>query len=134
MYAQLEHLHDIQQRRIELWNRYYDGLKNLQEKEVVKLPILPDYATNNAHMFYLVCRSLEERTKLIEYLKSNGIQAVFHYLSLHQSPFYKDKHDGRELPNADMFSDCLVRLPMYYDLSDENHKYIIDNLKNFFNK
>ena len=68
-------------------------------------------------MFYLVCNSLEERTALIKRLKENNIQAVFHYLSLHSSPYYAVKHDGRSLPNCDLFADCLVRLPMYYDLS-----------------
>ena len=82
------------------------------------LPDIPDYATNNAHMFYLVCNSIEERTALIRRLKENGVQAVFHYLSLHSSPYYLDKHDGRELPNCDRYADCLVRLPMYFDLNE----------------
>lgn len=71
-------------------------------------------------MFYLVCRNLEERTTLIKKLKDNDILAVFHYLSLHSSPYYKDKHDGRELPNCDRFADCLVRLPMFYELEMED--------------
>ncbi|RME19858.1 MAG: dTDP-4-amino-4,6-dideoxygalactose transaminase [Bacteroidetes bacterium] len=132
LYAQLEHLSEIQQRRTNLWNNYYEGLKGLEEKGYVRLPYLPPYATNNAHMFYLVCQSLEERTKLIQYLKEAGIQAVFHYLSLHRSPFYKDKHDGRELPYSDMFSDCLVRLPMYYDLDTNIQNYIIETICNFY--
>ena len=84
------------------------------------LPDLPSYATNNAHMFYLVSRSLNERTELIKRLKENDILAVFHYLSLHSSPYYKDKHDGRELPQCDRYADCLVRLPLYYDLKEED--------------
>ena len=71
-------------------------------------------------MFYLVCQSLEERTELIKRLKENDIQAVFHYLSLHSSPYYQDKHDGRELPQCDRYADCLVRLPLYYDLKEED--------------
>ncbi|GAB4199143.1 MAG: dTDP-4-amino-4,6-dideoxygalactose transaminase [Bacteroidia bacterium] len=134
LYAQLEHLADIQQRRIHLWNRYYEGLKPLEDKGYVRLPHIPSYATNNAHMFYLVCNNLEERTQLIQYLKERGIQAVFHYLSLHQSPFYKDKHDGRSLPNADMFSDCLVRLPLYYDLKEEDQSSIIKHITEFYGK
>jgi dTDP-4-amino-4,6-dideoxygalactose transaminase len=70
-------------------------------------------------MFYLVCNNLEQRSALIKHLKDNGVLAVFHYLSLHSSPYYADKHDGRELPECDRYADCLVRLPMYYDLKDE---------------
>ena len=82
-------------------------------------------------MFYLVCNSLEERTALIKHLKDNGIQAVFHYLSLHSSPYYMDKHDGRALPECDRYADCLVRLPMFYDLTEEQALYIIDTIKSF---
>ena len=73
-----------------------------------------------SHMFYLVMDSMEKRTSLIEKLKQNGFHAVFHYLSLHSSDYYKDKHDGRSLPNSDNFSDCLVRLPLFFELSDDN--------------
>jgi len=132
LYAQLEHLQDIQTKRLHLWNNYYNGLKDLEKKGYFSLPYIPPYATNNAHMFYLVCNNLEDRTNLIQYLKDNGIQAVFHYLSLHKSPFYKDKHDGRELPNSDKFSDRLVRLPMFYDLTDEQQNEIIQHIHNFY--
>jgi dTDP-4-amino-4,6-dideoxygalactose transaminase len=79
-------------------------------------------------MFYLICNSLEERAKLIAHLKENGIQAVFHYLSLHKSDYYKDKHDGRELINCEKFTDCLLRLPLFYELKQEEVKYICDIL------
>ena len=117
--AQLENLDDIQQKRKLLWQTYYELLKPLAEKGCFRLPDIPQYATNNAHMFYLVCNSLDERTKLIKYLKDNGVLAVFHYLSLHSSQYYKDKHDGRELPECDRYQDTLVRLPMYYDLTTD---------------
>ena len=119
LWAQIENLDDIQQRRKALWQMYYDGLKPLADKGYFKLPEIPDYATNNAHMFYLVCRSLEERTTLIAHLRRNDILSVFHYLSLHSSDYYRDKHDGRKLPNCDHFADCLVRLPMFYELKEE---------------
>jgi dTDP-4-amino-4,6-dideoxygalactose transaminase len=134
LYAQLEELERIQQKRLWIWNTYYKLLKPLADKDLLELPHIPDYATNNAHMFYLVCRSLDERTKLIHHLKNKGIQAVFHYLSLHKSPFYKDKHDGRTLPNSDRFADCLVRLPFYYELSESEIKYICEEIKNFYQK
>ena len=116
LWAQLEHLDDIQSKRKLLWNKYYEYLTPLADRGRFSLPDIPGYATNNAHMFYLVCNSLSERTALIKKLKENDILAVFHYLSLHSSEFYKDKHDGRSLPECDRYADCLVRLPMYYDL------------------
>ena len=118
LWAQLESMDEIQAKRKLLWNHYYELLKPLAEQGRFRLPDIPDYATNNAHMFYLVCNSLEERTALIKKLKENDILAVFHYLSLHCSDFYKDKHDGRQLPECDRYADCLVRLPMYYDLAE----------------
>ena len=123
LWAQLEEMDAIQNKRKALWNRYYELLKPLADAGHFTLPDIPDYATNNAHMFYLVCRSIDERAALIKKLKENNIQAVFHYLSLHSSPYYADKHDGRDLPNCDRYADCLVRLPMYYDLEfDEVEK------------
>lgn len=132
LYAQLEHLQNIQEKRLSIWNFYYNRLKDLESKGFFQLPIIPKYSTNNAHMFYLVCNNLDERTKLINHLKNNGIQAVFHYISLHKSPFYLEKHDGRELPNSDRFTDCLVRLPMYYELSTEQVNFICEKVEEFY--
>ena len=128
LWAQLEHLDDIQSKRKLLWNKYYELLKPLADQGRFGLPDIPDYATNNAHMFYLVCNSLNERTALIKKLKENDILAVFHYLSLHSSEFYKDKHDGRSLPECDRYADCLVRLPMYYDLEEKDVERICESL------
>ena len=124
LWAQLEELDNIQNRRKLLWNKYYELLKPLADKGMFTLPDVPDYATNNAHMFYLVCNNLEERTALIKKIKENGAQAVFHYLSLHSSEYYKDKHDGRDLPNCDRYADCLVRLPLFYELEEKQVDYI----------
>ena len=120
LWAQLENLDEIQSKRKALWNKYYELLKPLADKDYFQLPDLPEYASNNAHMFYLVLPNLEKRTALIQHLKDNGIMAVFHYLSLHSSAYYADKHDGRELPECDRYADTLVRLPMYYDLEDDD--------------
>lgn len=128
LWAQIEHLDMIQGKRKMLWNRYYELLSQSAAQGMFSLPDIPGYATNNAHMFYLVCNSLEERTGLINKLKGNGIGAVFHYLSLHSSPYYQDKHDGRELPNCDRFADCLVRLPMFYELDINDVKNIANVL------
>lgn len=134
LYAQLENLDMIQNRRKDIWQQYHDGLSELQEKGILQLPNIPEYATNNAHMFYVVCRSLDERTALIKYLKENGVCAVFHYLSLHLSDYYKNNSDYiPDLPSCDRFADCLVRLPMYYELKDEEVKMIIKLIVDFFN-
>lgn len=132
LWAQVENLARIQERRKVLWDKYYENLKPLAEKGLFSLPDIPEYATNNAHMFYLVCRSLEERTGLIKHLKNNGIQAVFHYLALHKSDYYRDKHDGRALPFCDHFADCLVRLPMFYQLTEPEVLSIIDSIKEYY--
>jgi dTDP-4-amino-4,6-dideoxygalactose transaminase len=120
LWAQLENLENIQNQRKKHWNKYYESLQNWALENDVQLPFIPNYATNNAHMFYLVCHSLEQRNQLIEKLKNNNILAVFHYISLHKSPFYVEKHDGRILPKTDEFTDKLVRLPLFYELDVEN--------------
>ena len=134
LWAQVENLDEIQHKRKQHWNRYYEGLKPLADKGFFSIPAIPEYATNNAHMFYLVCPSLDERTKLINALKQKDILAVFHYLSLHSSPYYHEKHDGRVLANCDHFADCLVRLPLFYELTDENLELIIETIKAVYSK
>lgn len=131
LWAQLEKLIDIQNRRKSIWNTYYNELKSLSDKGYFKLPKIPDYATNNGHMFYLICKSIEERSSLISYLKEKKIMAVFHYLSLHSSNYYALKHDGRELLYSDMYSDCLLRLPLFYELTEKEIKDIITTIKEF---
>ena len=132
LWAQLENIDAIQSKRKSLWETYYKLLKPLSEKGFFSLPDIPDYATNNAHMFYLVLPSLEARTALIKYLKENGVGAVFHYLSLHSSEFYKSRHDGRPLPECDRYADCLVRLPLFYDLTIEQVNTICDLIKTYY--
>lgn len=128
LWAQLENLDEIQKKRIAHWNKYYTGLKDWAIKNQIKLPVIHKFSSNNAHMFYLVCKNLKQRSNLINYLKSKGILAVFHYLSLHKSSFYFEKHDTRILNNSDYYSDSLVRLPLYYDLSDDELDYIINTI------
>lgn len=131
LYAQLENIDAIQARRKAIWQHYYDKLSDVLANTGIGLPIVADYSTNNAHMFYLVCSSLEQRTSLIQHLKDNGVHAVFHYLSLHTSEFYQDKHVGNALPNSDFFTDTLVRLPLYYELTDEQVDFICEKINQF---
>ena len=113
----MENLDDIQTKRKKLWEQYFVGLQQLAGEGFIRLPQIPSYATNNAHMFYIVCRNLEERTGLIQYLKERGVTAPFHYLALHKSEYYLKHYEDRpNLPNCDMYADCLVRMPMFYEL------------------
>lgn len=134
LYAQLVNLIRIQQKRMSIWNRYQKGLAEMCSYLQIRQPKIPAYATNNGHMYYLVCRSAEQRQEIVEFLKERGILSVFHYLSLHKSAFFTNKHDGRGLPNSDKYSNRLVRLPFYYELSVEEQDYIIDALNCFMAK
>jgi len=131
LFAQIENLNDIQTKRKSIWTAYNNGLKDWANNEGIMLPYLPEYATNNAHMYYLICKNLEQRTKLIDFLKVNDILAVSHYLSLHKSPYYHLKYAGSELPNSDRYTDCLLRLPLFYELTVADVDKIVNCLKKF---
>lgn len=132
LYAQLENLDDIQNKRKHIWNYYREKLNGLMEKGYISFQELPEYATNNAHMFYVLCRNLEERNKLIDFLKSRGIYAVFHYLSLDKSSFYRNKTENHEMKYSDYYTDHLLRLPLYYELTDDDIDYVTENIKSYF--
>ncbi|RLJ30914.1 dTDP-4-amino-4,6-dideoxygalactose transaminase [Chryseobacterium sp. 7] len=134
LYAQLENLEIIQKKRLEIWNNYQSGLSELEEKGFITLPDMPSYATNNAHMYYIVCRSYEERTNLIQHLKTQDIHPVFHYLSLNKSDFFLANNPKIDIPNSDHFTDCLLRLPFYYELSKTEQNKIIELINIFFAK
>lgn len=137
LYAQLEKLDHIQGKRLEIWNKYYEALASLAEEGHLSIPPIPEYASNNAHAFYLVCNSLEERTKLIAHLKENRIQATFHYQALHNSKFISTTchpEQSRRVTNSTMFTDCLVRLPLYYELNNNDLTVVADVVKGFFGK
>jgi len=131
LWAQLENIEKIQKRRIEIYDQYYTGLKEWAIHNRIRMPFLPVYASNNGHMFYLVCESGKQRSAIINHLKRNEIHAVFHYLSLHKSPYYEKLHDSRNLTNADLYTERLLRLPFYYELSNGEIQTIIDSLKEF---
>ncbi|HKR05425.1 MAG TPA: dTDP-4-amino-4,6-dideoxygalactose transaminase [Bacteroidia bacterium] len=132
LYAQIENIEDIQKKRKKIWSIYQEGLLHLEKEGRIRLPVIPDYATNNAHMYYFMCGSPEERVELIDSMKKKNINPVFHYLSLHKSPYYNSKHDGRELKFADMYSDRLVRLPFYYELSDKDLSEVLNSINDFY--
>ena len=125
LWAQLEHLDEIQTERKRLWQNYWDFFSSLVPRPSslgIRLPKVPDYATNNAHMFYLLFPDLAKRSDFIAKMKARDILTVFHYLPLHSSEYYKARHDGRALPNCDRYADTLVRLPLYYGLAPDQEK------------
>lgn len=130
LWAQVENLEDIQQKRTAHWQQYYRELKDWAEEQNVLLPVIPDYASNNAHMFYVVSSEPGQRTDIIDHLKKEQIHAVFHYLSLHQSPYYKNLYTGGDLPQSTRYSTCLLRLPFFYELEPER---VIEHLVEFKN-
>ncbi len=132
LWGQIEELESIQARRMGIWNRYRAGLAELEQSGQVRLPSIPDFAGHNAHLFYLVVESLARRTALIAHLKQAGYMAVFHYQSLHQSAYFIDQHDGRPLPHADEYSDRLLRLPLFIELTEFEQNGVIEAVLSFF--
>lgn len=133
LYAQLEMAEDININRRTIWNRYYKGLEDLQSKEFLRLPYIPDYCEHNAHMFYIKCNSLDERSRLIDFLRKNEIQSVFHYIPLHSS--LAGKKYGR-FHGSDIFtsseSEKLLRLPIYYNMGQYDVDKVIDVIHEFY--
>ena len=120
LWAQLEHIDEIQATRRRIWDRYFDFFSGFgPSRHTLGLPKIPEGATNNAHMFYLLFPDLAARTDFIAKMRSRDILCVFHYLPLHSSEFYRGRHDGRALPNCDRYADTLVRLPLYCGLGDD---------------
>ena len=133
LWGQLECADQINDDRLASWAAYYEALAPLAEQGLVELPVVPEGCAHNAHMFYLKCRSLEERGALISYLKEHGVAAVFHYVPLHSSPagLRYGRFDGEDVhTTAD--SDRLVRLPMYYGLSQEDRDLVISLVREFY--
>jgi dTDP-4-amino-4,6-dideoxygalactose transaminase len=128
LYAQLEELEAIQKRRQAHWDFYFRELYSLGSEV---LPTVFPYSSNNAHIFYLTCRDYSQGSKLIDFLGCKGIQAVTHYRPLHLSEFYKGEKK-QQLPNAERFSECIVRLPLFQKLSFQELQYIVKEVHNFF--
>lgn len=134
LFAQLEQLKKIQEQRKKLWQHYFLKLELLQKQNKFKLPVIPDYATINAHIFYLICNSEEERNGLINHLKLNGVAAIFHYQSLGDSSFYSKCGQKISEKNADKYSNCLLRLPMYYELKMKEINFICSAISAFYSE
>lgn len=128
LWAQLENIAKIQTKRIKIWNYYFNNLNNWCSSNRIKLPQIPIFSTNNAHMFYLVCESKSQRDKIIQEMKNKEIDVVFHYQSLEKSTYFNQKHDGRQLVQSKKYTDCLIRLPLFYTLKQDEIKKIVTSL------
>lgn len=135
LWGQLEVADEINDNRLASWHTYYDAFKELEEKGLVKLPTIPEECVHNAHMFYLKCRSLEERTEFISFLKENDIVPTFHYIPLHSSPagMRFGRFDGEDEVTTSE-SEKLVRLPMYYNMKDSEISKVIAAVVEFYSK
>ncbi|MEY4316537.1 MAG: hypothetical protein RI902_345 [Pseudomonadota bacterium] len=134
LYAQLEIIDEIQLKRKALYNMYYECLSPHAERLKFSLPIIPDYSTNNAHIFFMLVKNLEVRSALINFLKEKGVLAVSHYISLHRSKYFSETHDVKLLRNADHYTDCLLRLPLYFELQVNQVGEICDHIISFLEK
>jgi dTDP-4-amino-4,6-dideoxygalactose transaminase len=132
LWAQLEQLDDIARNRLALWDRYHQALAPLEQRGLLRRPTVPAFAGHNAHAYYLVLPDEPIRARFIAHLKARDILAVFHYQSLHRSAYFEGKHDGRPLPNADRYTDGLVRLPLFHDLKAVEQDRVVDAVLGFF--
>ncbi len=133
LYAQLEMAEEINDARLKIWNTYYEGLKGLEEQGKIDLPVVPKDCIHNAHMFYIKARDLEERTKLIDYLKQHSVHAVFHYIPLHSAPAGKEygRFVGEDVYTTKE-SERLLRLPLYYGMRTQDAERVIELINNFY--
>ncbi len=133
LYAQLLAVNQIQSIRKQKWQQYYKALLPLQQAAKIILPHINEYATNNAHIFYIVCKTTAERSALILFLKEKGVQSMFHYPGLHTSPFYTTNNMQIPLlPNAEKFAACLLRLPLFIELSNAAIEIVCKHIHNFY--
>ncbi|MCF8463347.1 MAG: dTDP-4-amino-4,6-dideoxygalactose transaminase [Flavobacteriales bacterium] len=132
--AQIPKVQDVNARRVGLWNNYFEAFETLENQGKIERPKIPAYANHNGHTFYLITESKPQRDRLISYLAEKGIAATFHFQSLHRSDYFSNKYDGRELKNSDSFTNRLVRLPLFYDLTTDNQNAVIESISCFFEK
>ncbi len=133
LYAQLEMAEEINDARLKIWNTYYEGLKGLEEQGKIDLPVVPEGCVHNAHMFYIKTRDLEERTAFISFMKEKGILPVSHYVPLHTAKAGRKfgRFHGEDIYTTKE-SERLVRLPLYYGLTEEQNMYIVEQVKAFY--
>ncbi len=134
LWAQLENLNEIQKKRKEIWGRYNNNLNQLRKDGKLRLAALTNFSSNNAHMFYIICKNIDERDDLLNHLKYHNVNAVFHYLSLNKSSYYLNDNNLINLKNSDFYSDCLIRLPFYFELHNNQIDYICNLIIEYFDE
>ena len=133
LYAQLERFDEIQNKRLKVWNRYYKSFKKYEKKGLVQLQYIPEYATNNAHMFFMILRTNEERDQFIKFMKQYEISTPFHYVPLHLSDVGASfGYKKGDLPLTEEYSSRLVRLPLYADMTSKEVSLVIEKVKEYF--
>ncbi|MGZ3757430.1 MAG: dTDP-4-amino-4,6-dideoxygalactose transaminase [Mucilaginibacter sp.] len=133
LFAQLEKLDEIQAKRRIRWQQYFNAFEEISTgHNSIKLPAVPEYALQNGHVFYIVCKTALIRDEYISYMLLNGVQVKSHYITLHDSPFYKTKHGNRKLPVAKNYQQGLVRLPLFFDMSTQEINKVITLTNQFF--
>ena len=133
LWGQLEKAEEIRDDRLKSWNRYYERLKDLEAKGFIELPYIPKECLHNGHIFYIKVDNLDIRNRLLKYLQSNGVMAVFHYIPLHSSKagLKYGRFNGEDIYTTQE-SQRLIRLPIYYGISEIEIDYVIDKIKNFY--
>ena len=133
LWAELEQADEINNNRLSTWDFYNDNLKELENKGYIQRPFIPEECTHNAHMYYIKTKDLEERTKLIKFLRENGVEAVFHYVPLHTAPagLKYGRFHGEDIYTTKE-SERLLRLPMYYGLKQEDKEKVVEMIKKFY--
>jgi dTDP-4-amino-4,6-dideoxygalactose transaminase len=130
LYPQLKESGQINQHRLKTWNLYYRLLSRQMPPE--QLPIIPPERQHNGHMFYIILKSLTQRQEMIEFLNNNGIMTIFHYVPLHRAPYWKGKYDHISLPVTEHVSETLLRLPLYYNMTDHDLEVVAKYITRFF--
>ena len=135
LYAQLQRFDEIMDSRMHVWNTYHDNFKALEEEGLFALPYIPDYAQHNAHCYYLILSSLEERNALLDYLRAQGVGAVFHYIPLHSAPAgIAQGYRKEDLPLTEEYAGRLLRLPLFSDMAESDLSHIVNSVYSFFGK
>jgi len=130
LYSQLFNSVKVNNNRLESWDYYCKLLSEFIPKE--RLPYIPERCKHNAHMFYIICETIVQRSELIDYLNVNGIIAIFHYVPLHKAPYWKGKYDDIDLPITVKVSETLLRLPLYYNMKEEEIEFVVEKILKFY--
>lgn len=132
LYAQFQKFDEIQEKRYSIFNKYFNGLHDLQDKGLLRMPVINDFAKGNAHMFYILLNDSKTRDEMLKYMNSAGVNCVFHYIPLHSSDYYINKYGEISLPFTEDLSYRLLRLPLYFSLNDNEINEVIEKVHRFF--